>query len=75
MFPCQSCNKTTNPGEKATKVVVETRSVTYPFVPDAIRFRKEGKKVIKHDMGGRGIEIVQELTVCPNCAIAGGAHA
>lgn len=71
MFPCGICLRTTEPGEKATRLVVKTRTVIYPKIFDAHQFRMEGKKEIRDDPGGRGIEIVQEVTACPACAIGG----
>jgi len=74
MFDCGECKRTTKPGEKATRVVVEMRAATYPFRESALRFRKEGKRVIKHDRGGRGFEIVKEINICPSCVASGGGH-
>ena len=72
MFPCGICHRTTEPGEKAFRVVTKTRPVTYPYIEDAHRFRQDGKKEIRDDPGGRGVEIAKEVTACGSCAAQNG---
>ena len=60
MFNCQMCHKTTEPGQKANIVPVETREVTY--------FRREfirGREIMVEE--GRGHETVRESMVCDDC--------
>jgi hypothetical protein len=54
MFYCGKCQRLTDPGEKQTKQVVETRPKIY--------CNKEGIEV------GKGWEIVKEIGVCTRCA-------
>lgn len=51
MFVCGMCKKVTEPKEKATKLVTQTRPKTY------------------HNSGitSHGVEIVEEILVCPRC--------
>lgn len=69
MFPCGVCGQVTKPGEKATRLTVETRQATYPYREDAHKYMDlEGKEIIKDDPGGTGNEIVKEVLVCPPCS-------
>ena len=52
MFRCDNCNKVTQPRQKLSKRVVETRDVTY----------RKGNKVL-----GKGTEIVKEINLGPCC--------
>lgn len=61
MFRCQKCNTTTNPGEKETKIIIETRKVSYKKPS-----YDKGKKFITTT---HGTEIVREIKVCPRCAL------
>ena len=54
-FKCENCNKTSKPGEKATRIVVTTREVIHPARPDA------------EDPGGKGTQIVKEKMICIRC--------
>lgn len=72
MFPCGICHTMTRPGEKATRIVTATRNASYPFRRGAHRFRKEKKRWIKDDPGGRGMEVVSEALACNKCAVAAG---
>lgn len=64
MFDCGVCGTTTKPGEKAVHQVVETRAVVYPYRTAAHPIRRDKPK---DDPGGKGIEIVREVLVCPRC--------
>jgi hypothetical protein len=68
MFICEMCKSIVPPSTPATRLVVETRNVTYPFRKDAHIFRRNGRLVKQDDPGGRGLEIVKEVSVCPECA-------
>ena len=52
MYICSKCKKSTEPGEKINKVIVETREVEYNY--------KDGQKF-------KGWEIVKEINVCIRC--------
>jgi hypothetical protein len=71
-FPCYVCQTTSNPGEKCTRVAVQTREVVYPFRAQVQRHILPGGKLeMKDDSGGRGREIVFEVNICPRCITAG----
>jgi hypothetical protein len=55
MFVCAVCVKSVGPAIGPTRIVIETRAKTYPARPHA------------NDPGGRGIEVVREVLVCPAC--------
>ena len=50
------------------RVVVETRTATYPERAHVNRVRRNRKEKWVDDPGGHGVEIVRELTVCGECA-------
>lgn len=56
MFKCQILGKTTRPGEKMNRVVIETREKVYTEW-----FREEGEWIELEV--GRGFEIVKEIQV------------
>lgn len=71
MFRCQICGQVAAPGTRATKVVVISREKVYAPRGGGEGFRGRGrfrapKKPI--DQGGKGHEIVRELTACVSCA-------
>ncbi len=53
MFKCGKCAKSSEPGEKMSREIVEVRNVSY--------FDKDG------DLIGKGWEIVKEINICPRC--------
>jgi len=59
-FICEVCKKPQKPKTKATKVVTEIRTVTYPPIIDKRTGRV--KKI------PTGTEIVKEVMMCPRCA-------
>lgn len=63
MFKCGICRKDSLPRETATRVVLQTRSRTYPF-------RKMAHRNGNDDPGGRGSEIVREVLVHRDCAMS-----
>ena len=68
MFKCEICKKTVPPSIPATRIVLKTRKVDYPFRKDANKFKKQGRTKITHDKGGSGFSIVGERLACPECA-------
>lgn len=73
MFRCQICGQVAAPGTRATKVAVVSRAKVYRSrggSPEGA-FRGRGRfRAPKPptDAGGKGHEIVQELTACVACA-------
>lgn len=71
MFRCQICNQVAAPGTRATKVVVISRERIYEprggggEQRGRGRFRGPRKPT---DQGGKGHEIVREMTACVACA-------
>jgi hypothetical protein len=72
MFRCQICGQVAAPGTRATKVVVVSRAKVYAQRGGGDgnqrgrgRFRAPKKPI---DQGGKGNEIVQEVTACVDCA-------
>ena len=57
MFRCDGCKRTTDPGEKQTKMVVETRPRTYEEQSPKGRVTRS-----------YGTEIVRSLNMGPCCA-------
>jgi hypothetical protein len=77
MYKCQLCGVTSAPRIPATKITVETRSAVYLRRERANACFKRlhnkfgefvSKYVHTNDNGGKGVECVIELTVCPVCA-------
>lgn len=67
MFRCGLCSQISVPRDKATRVVTETREVTYPYRANANTFMKEGKEEVSADPGGKGLEIAKEVLACKAC--------
>lgn len=63
MYRCQACKKCPGPRVSMRRVVVQTRAVEYPF-------RKNANGEGRDDNGGRGVEAVAELELCPACESA-----
>lgn len=72
MFTCGICGKPSEPREKATTVVTESRERVYPYRKDAHSFIAEGKQEIRDDPGGKGWEISREILAHSSCAKAAG---
>lgn len=73
MYRCAHCGKISLPGSRAYRVVLETRSKTYPYRSKVNPYRRRlrsGKidRQPRDDSGGVGREIVREIVVCPKCA-------
>ena len=58
-FICEVCKKPQEPRTKTTKIVTKERDITYILIQEDGRIRKTVS----------GKEIVEELTVCPACAV------
>lgn len=74
MFRCQICDKTVPPKTREQKLTLLTRPKVYasrgPDPTERRRFRGRGRpKAEPRDRGGTGFEIVQEVSVCPACAV------
>lgn len=67
MFKCGMCGETSSPREKANRIVTEYREASYKFIPEAHTFVKEGKKEVRDDPGGSGVEVAKEILVCQTC--------
>lgn len=67
------CERIVEPGTRAAKVVVQTRTKTYEprgRAPDARGNRfSRGRRTTRpnYDKGGEGTEIVREVMACPDC--------
>ncbi|MEX1231563.1 MAG: hypothetical protein WEB58_15045 [Planctomycetaceae bacterium] len=75
MYRCEKCGVLVPPRTPANRLVIETREKHYPYRSKANRVAyidEKGKHKIDYvdDPGGTGLEIVQELNVCPKCARA-----
>jgi hypothetical protein len=65
MFKCGICKKSSQAGEKARRVVIETRNAVYPRIAQAHHYQdREGTWRVKDDPGGCGTQIVKEMLVC-----------
>ena len=63
MYRCQNCGQVQPPREKENKIVVKQRMVNHPERKKQIA---EGKYIVL-DKGGRGSQIMKEITVCDKC--------
>ncbi|MEZ6065787.1 MAG: hypothetical protein R3B90_08790 [Planctomycetaceae bacterium] len=81
MYRCDQCSRVVPAGTRESRVVVETREKTYEprGNRERERFRRGGRRVTPgrkarrrqvFDKGGRGTEIVKEISVCPDCFAA-----
>jgi hypothetical protein len=67
------CSKVSAPGTPSSRVVVESRTKSYPIRSRAnrvIQLDANGKKKVVHidDPGGVGEQTVREIVVCSDCA-------
>jgi hypothetical protein len=67
VYRCQVCRRIVPTRIPQHRVVVETRTRTYPPRPKANRFHRERRLKQADDPGGRGEEIAMELVACPEC--------
>lgn len=69
MFNCGVCLQSSAPREKASRIVIERRNITHPYISGAHKFKtSEGKNIFKDDPGGTGTSIVKEVMACVKCA-------
>ncbi|MGB5811883.1 MAG: hypothetical protein WBG86_15195 [Polyangiales bacterium] len=68
MYRCQLCNRVSRPGERATKVVTESRPAEYPSRSKAQRARTGRRSKFHDDPGGAGYQIAKEAMACASCA-------
>jgi hypothetical protein len=79
MYRCEQCERVIAAGIRVNRVTVETREKTYESRGnrERERVRRGGRRVVLgrkarrrqiFDKGGRGNEIVKEISVCPDCA-------
>lgn len=71
MYRCEMCHAVVPPNTPATRLVVETREKEYPTRSDrGARNKKQRFNRFQQpsDIGGKGVEIVREIVVCPICA-------
>ena len=59
-FRCDSCNKVSEPGDSAHRVVTEYRNHQHPYRPSANRDGSD-------DLGGNGQQVVKEKLICSDC--------
>ena len=71
MYICDLCHACIGPDKHPTKVVVETREVVYPErFAERVTEDWEGRErteTVMIDKGGKGWEIVKEISVCKSC--------
>jgi len=68
MFICQKCQRQTLAGEPAHTVIVEAHRHVHPFRVYTLRVMR--RLIRCQDPGGIGDQIVRELRVCAQCAVA-----
>lgn len=66
MYICEICEQVIEPGTKAIRIPVETRTRKYP--PRQKRVSRGRKTKTITVPGGEGSEIVREAVACPECA-------
>lgn len=69
MFRCALTHKQSLPGERAVRIVVETRACSYPPQPARTRGHRGNMREVT-DHGGVGREIVRELLLSQEAAAA-----
>ena len=73
MFRCQLCQCIVPPRTPCQRLVLNWRSMEYPYRARAntfVRTDEKGKRKEYHsdDPGGKGQEAAKEVIVCPTCA-------
>ncbi len=69
MFRCHFCQQVTPPRTTRHSVVIETREKTYESRRrEPKRRRFQDREETGGDRGGSGVEIIQEVDACPECA-------
>lgn len=65
-FKCEGCGQPQKARTQPVKIIIKTRKKEYPE-----RWKQvSGDKPIKIDNGGKGWEIVKEISLCPSCYMA-----
>lgn len=72
MFKCQVCNTSVGPRVKPTRVIVDTRAVSYHNEFQRWNEDRNGYENVTVDSIGE--EIVREIAVCPTCAQRVGSN-
>jgi len=67
MYICAICGQCIGPHIPLRKKTVKTRIVSYPFRKEVNCKRFEKKIKFTDDPGGKGIEIAEEIKICPDC--------
>jgi hypothetical protein len=67
MYRCRVCRRIVPARTPLHRLVVKTRTRTYPPRQNANRFYREGRLKQTDDPGGRGEEIATEIAACPDC--------
>lgn len=75
MYKCHFCKKSVPPRTPCSKVVTRVKMFNHPFRPRVQKrwtVDKSGRNKIewRDDQGGTGVQIVQEVESCPDCAKA-----
>jgi hypothetical protein len=68
MFRCAKCRQLSQPGETATRVVLEIRDKEYPKRENAQKVGSRSTRRYISDEGGFGHEIVKEALFHTKCA-------
>jgi hypothetical protein len=68
MYRCEICQKVAPAHTPSNRVVIATRSVTYPPRINANQFKRNHKRERRDDRGGTGTQIAAEVRACPACA-------
>ena len=68
MFRCHFCQRITPPKTTRHSVVIETREKTYEARQPRSRRRGFNQPSEPSDRGGSGVEIMKEVSACPECA-------
>lgn len=66
-YRCEVCKEPSQHGERANKVVTDTRQHQHPFRKDAFEVRVGSWYESRDDKGGTGTQIVKEVVMCEAC--------
>ncbi len=72
MYRCQKCGIVVPAGTPCQRMVVQTRTVAFPFRSRANRVVRlvncKAKEKYTDDPGGKGPQVLREVNLCPACA-------
>jgi hypothetical protein len=68
MYRCEICRKIVPAHTPLNRVIIATRSVTYPQRINANQFKSNHKRERRDDRGGTGTQIAIEVRACAACA-------